>query len=205
MRSARKYQRDAVRTTRTRVWAGSDFRKVCANSRIPPKHLTSLNRANLEGDPVFYASAALPASFDEPRLSAGQYVVCSEWRNTMDMTLQGVGLSKDENALSMLSESSTRSLLGLIRRCKSFCKGRAPFAGQRPNFRPPIWLGRSSERQPERCIKDCLRRRRTALCERVALPHKRHSRPVQIRERGNRLRCSECYDSQTGRADGDSG
>jgi hypothetical protein len=103
MRSARKYHRDAVRIFRTRVWASSERPKGLRELSYPPKHVTPLNRANLDGDPVFYASAGLPASFVECRLSAGEHVVCSEWRNTMDMTLQGVGLSKDENALSALS------------------------------------------------------------------------------------------------------
>jgi hypothetical protein len=56
-----------------------------------------LNRANEEGEQVFYASAGLPPSFVECRLEAGQNVACGEWRNTAKMTLQEVGLSEDQS------------------------------------------------------------------------------------------------------------
>jgi hypothetical protein len=56
-----------------------------------------LNRANLEGEPVFYASAGLPTSFIECQLEKGQHVVCTEWRSTIDLLLQEVGLLDDGN------------------------------------------------------------------------------------------------------------
>jgi hypothetical protein len=53
-----------------------------------------LNRANQEGEQVFYASAGLPPTFAECKLEEGQNVVCGEWRNTAQMTLQQVGFSE---------------------------------------------------------------------------------------------------------------
>jgi RES domain-containing protein len=91
-RRGRKYTSGDVRIYRTRVWRAPERPKSVTDLSYPPKHLTPLNRANLEGEPVFYASAALPPSFVECRLESGQHVVCSEWRNSMDLMLQEVGL-----------------------------------------------------------------------------------------------------------------
>jgi hypothetical protein len=55
----------------------------------------------LEGEPVFYASAGIPPSFVECRSEKGQHVVCSEWRNTIDLILQEVGLSADGGTSSV--------------------------------------------------------------------------------------------------------
>jgi len=57
-----------------------------------------INRANAEGEQVFYASAGLPPSFVECRLEQGQDVVCGEWRNTATMVLQEVGVSETSDA-----------------------------------------------------------------------------------------------------------
>ena len=64
-----------------------------AELSYPPKDVARLNRANLAGEPVFYASAGLPPSFLECRLDKGQYVVCSESLNTAETGMQQVGLS----------------------------------------------------------------------------------------------------------------
>jgi hypothetical protein len=94
-RRGRIYKSGDVRIYRTRIWPGPERPKSAADLSYPPKHATHLNRANLEGEPVFYASAALPPSFVECRLEKGQHVVCSEWRNTIDLILQEVGMLAD--------------------------------------------------------------------------------------------------------------
>lgn len=91
-RRGRKYGGGDVRIYRTRVWRASERPQTIAELSYPPKHATPLGRANLEGEPVFYASAGLPPSFVECRLEKGQHVVCSEWRNTKDLLLHEVGL-----------------------------------------------------------------------------------------------------------------
>lgn len=96
-RLGRKYKSGEVRLYRTRIWSELGRPKSASDLSYPPKHVTPLNRANMEGEPVFYASAALPPSFVECRLEKGQHVVCSEWRNTNDLLLQEVGLSADGN------------------------------------------------------------------------------------------------------------
>jgi hypothetical protein len=96
-RRGRKYKSGEVRIYRTRVWHESERPKSIADLSYPPKHATPMGRANLEGEPIFYASAGLPASFVECRLEKGQYVICSEWRNTTDMLLQEVGLLAEKN------------------------------------------------------------------------------------------------------------
>jgi len=100
-RQGRNYKGDEVRIYRTRVWRASERPKSIAELSYPPQHATPLGRANLEGAPLFYASAGLPASFVECRLEKGEYVICSEWRNTTDMLLQEVGLSNNENVLDI--------------------------------------------------------------------------------------------------------
>jgi RES domain len=97
-RAARKYNGGAVRIYRTRIWHGLKRPESILDLSYPPKHAAPLNRANLASEPVFYASAGLPASFVECRLERGQHVVCSEWRNTTDMVLQEVGLLAGGNA-----------------------------------------------------------------------------------------------------------
>jgi hypothetical protein len=92
-RRGRIYQAGTVRIYRTRVWPGVDRPKSVADISYPPKHASRLNRANAEGEQVFYASAGLPPSFVECRLEQGQNVVCGEWRNTATMILQEVGIS----------------------------------------------------------------------------------------------------------------
>jgi hypothetical protein len=102
-RIARQYKGGDVRIYRSTNWpripttnsAAIELErpKSVADLSYPPKHVTPLNRANLAGEPVFYASAGLPLSFVESRLKKGQYVVCAEWRNTLNLLLQEVGLS----------------------------------------------------------------------------------------------------------------
>jgi hypothetical protein len=94
-RRGRVYEAGKVRIYRARVWRESERPKSMADISNPPKHVSRLNRANEEGEQVFYASAGLPPSFVECRLEQGQNVVCGEWRNTAQMTLQEVGLSED--------------------------------------------------------------------------------------------------------------
>jgi len=94
-RRGRVNEAGKVRIYRTRVWHESEPPKSVADISYPPKHVSRLNRANEEGEQVFYASAGLPPSFVESRLQQGQNVVCGEWRNTAQMTLQEVGLSED--------------------------------------------------------------------------------------------------------------
>jgi hypothetical protein len=94
-RRGRVYEVGKVRIYRTRAWHGPGRPKSVADISYPPKHASRLNRANEEGEQVFYASAGLPPSFVESRLEQGQNVVCGEWRNTAKMTLQEVGLSED--------------------------------------------------------------------------------------------------------------
>lgn len=97
VRRAGKYNRGGVRIYRTRVWRRPERPESVADLSYPPRDATPLNRANLEGEPVFYASAGLPASFVECRLQKEQQVICSEWRNTSDLILQDIGLSVDGN------------------------------------------------------------------------------------------------------------
>jgi len=102
-RRGRVYDVGKVRIYRTRVWHESGRPKFIADISYPPKHVSRLNRANEEGEQMFYASAGLPPSFVESRLEKGQNVVCGEWRNTAKMTLQEVGLS-DDNDLSVIEQ-----------------------------------------------------------------------------------------------------
>jgi len=95
-RRGRVYEVGKVRIYRTRVWHESERPKSVSDISCPPKHASRLNRANEEGEQVFYASAGLPPSFVECKLKHGQNVVCGEWRNTAQMTLQEVGLSEDQ-------------------------------------------------------------------------------------------------------------
>ncbi len=97
VRRARQYRSGDVRIYRTRVWDSLERPKSVSDLSYPPKDSTPLNRANLEGEPVFYASAGLPASFVECRLERGQHVACAEWRTTIDVLLQEVGLSGEES------------------------------------------------------------------------------------------------------------
>jgi RES domain len=97
-RRGRIYEAGALRIYRTRIWPGSDRPKSVADISYPPKHASRLNRANAEGEQVFYASAGLPPSFVECRLAQGQNVVCGEWQNTAKMTLQEIGLSDGPDA-----------------------------------------------------------------------------------------------------------
>jgi hypothetical protein len=104
-RIVRQYKSEEVRIYRSTVWprirstnsATEELErpKSVADLSYPPKHVTRLNRANLAGEPVFYASAGLPPSFVECRVEKAQHFVCSEWRNTADLLLQPVGLSDD--------------------------------------------------------------------------------------------------------------
>ena len=94
LRRGRKYEASTLRIYRARAWPGTDRPKSVADISYPPKHASRLNRANAEGEQVFYASAGLPPSFVECRLEQGQNVVCGEWRNTALIVLQEVGISE---------------------------------------------------------------------------------------------------------------
>jgi hypothetical protein len=97
-RRARSYKAGDIRIYRTRIWDDSERPRTAIDLSYPPKTLAPLGRANLEGESVFYASAGLPTTFVECGLEKGQHVVCSEWRNTIDLILQEVGLSTDSGA-----------------------------------------------------------------------------------------------------------
>ncbi len=92
-RRGRKYNAGEVRIYRTRIWRAPERPRSTTDFSYPPKSVTPLGRANFEGEPIFYASAALPPSFVECRLMTGDHVVCSEWRTTAELVLQEVGLS----------------------------------------------------------------------------------------------------------------
>lgn len=102
-RRGRQYKSGDVRIYRSTIWPRIPTTNSAANDlerpksvddlSYPQKHVTPLNRANLAGEPVFYASAGLPPSLVECRAEKGQHFVCSEWRNTIDLRLQEVGLS----------------------------------------------------------------------------------------------------------------
>ena len=100
-RRARIYESGVVRIYRSRTWQVSKRPTCTADLSYPPKDCATLGRANLAGEQIFYASAGLPPSFVECRLSKGQYVVCSEWRNTANLVLQEVGLSLGKNTSSL--------------------------------------------------------------------------------------------------------
>lgn len=91
-RRGRVYEPGQVRIYRSRIWQESDRPKAQSDISYPPKKVPRLNRANKEGEQIFYASAGLPPSFVECRLEEGHNVVCGEWRNTAKLTLQEVGL-----------------------------------------------------------------------------------------------------------------
>ncbi len=97
MRQARVYKGGEVRIYRSRAWSIFDCPRCISDLSYPPKHLTPLNRANIEREPLFYGSAGLPPSFVECGLEAGNYVVCSEWRTTLDLVLQEVGLAAESD------------------------------------------------------------------------------------------------------------
>jgi hypothetical protein len=120
-RVGRRHKSGDLRIYRTRVWNAPGRPGFVADLSYPPKHLTPLNRANLEGEPVFYASAGLPPSFAECRLQTGQHVVCAEWRNTSDSFLQEVGLLADGMRWT-LSVSTMRFLDQPIRQCTNFLR-----------------------------------------------------------------------------------
>ena len=71
-RHGRQYKSGDVRIYRSTVWprvsaTNSEIDEVerprfIADLSYPPKHVTPLNRANLAGEPVFYASAGLRPS-----------------------------------------------------------------------------------------------------------------------------------------------
>jgi len=100
-RRGRMYEMGKVRIYRTRVWRESERPRSTADISYPPKHASRLNRANEEGEQIFYASAGLPPSFVECRVEQGQNVVCGEWRNTARMAVQEVGLSEDQSRSSI--------------------------------------------------------------------------------------------------------
>ncbi len=96
-RQGRRYDAGAVRIYRTRPWLTSDPARPGFVADISYPKRQRLNRANDEGELVFYGSAGLPPTFVESRLEPGQTVVCGEWRNTAPMTLQVVGFSDGRN------------------------------------------------------------------------------------------------------------
>src|SRR6266478_4087101 len=67
-RRGRKYNAGEVRIYRTRIWRAPERPRSTTDFSYPPKSVTPLGRANFEGEPIFYASAALPPSFVESRV-----------------------------------------------------------------------------------------------------------------------------------------
>jgi hypothetical protein len=71
----------------------------------PPASLTRLGRANREGAPVLYCSAAREGALFEVRPRVGETVVVAKWTTTAPMVVHQVGYST--NAINQLNSSRT--------------------------------------------------------------------------------------------------
>jgi hypothetical protein len=71
----------------------------------PPPSIARLNRANREGQPVFYGSAAREGALFEVMPSEGQTVAVVKWITTASMVVHPVGYS--QNALDQVQSKRT--------------------------------------------------------------------------------------------------
>ena len=86
------YSREEIRLYRTRVFE-TDVRPAAIEElSYPPIEKTVLQRANKQGEQVFYSSLGLATGLVESKVKVNQYIAISEWINTEELVLQGVGL-----------------------------------------------------------------------------------------------------------------
>jgi hypothetical protein len=71
----------------------------------PPLNLSRINRANLEGEQMFYCSNHVNAPFYELHLEKGDRAVISNWTNTIPMTTNNIGYT-DKNFQALGSEKA---------------------------------------------------------------------------------------------------
>lgn len=102
IRKARRYAAGDLVLYRTRTFTKPTTPVNVADLSYPPASVCRLNRANSEGDQVFYASAGLPTTLGESRVNEGEYIIVSKWKNTQEIILQEVGLSQDSTGIEKL-------------------------------------------------------------------------------------------------------
>lgn len=91
-RTARGYEANQVRMFRIRKWDNNKpLPTQIENLWYPPLNRTVLQRASDVGEQVFYASAGMPTTLVEGRVTEGDYFIVSEWENTDLMVLPEVG------------------------------------------------------------------------------------------------------------------
>lgn len=101
-RVARKYSPGKVFLYRTRVFSNLETPKNVQDLSYPPIHKTKINRANDNGEQVFYASAGMPTTLAESRVKEGQYIIVSKWKNSKDLLLQEVGIAENPEGIEKI-------------------------------------------------------------------------------------------------------
>ncbi len=82
---------------RTRTFTTAVRPKTISELSYPPVAKSKLQRANREGQQIFYASAGFPTTLAESRALEGQYLIASKWKGQESLVLQAVGVSEDDN------------------------------------------------------------------------------------------------------------
>lgn len=101
-RQTRKHGVNKLEIVRTRTFNTKTRPKLIKELSYPPVGKASLQRANIEGQQIFYASVGLPTTLAESRVSSGQFIICSKWVNTKEFILQEVGFSARPSGLEKL-------------------------------------------------------------------------------------------------------
>jgi hypothetical protein len=101
-RKAKAYNNGTAEIYRTRTYNLLTRPQMVSNISYPPINKAKLQRANKEGQQVFYASAGMPTTLSESRVKPGQYIVFSRWVNTERMVLPEVGFDTATDGLERI-------------------------------------------------------------------------------------------------------
>jgi hypothetical protein len=83
----RTYPPGAMSLYRTKSLKGDKPEDV-QDVSYPPVEKCEMQRANVEGEQVFYASSKLPATMTESRVEKGEKVVVSKWKNRVELRVR---------------------------------------------------------------------------------------------------------------------
>lgn len=88
---------------RTRVYAADARRpRLVRELSYPPSTVAGIGRANLRGEPMFYASAGMPTTLVESRVQQGEVVVAGRWRINAELMLQVIGFEEEPDGIESL-------------------------------------------------------------------------------------------------------
>jgi len=87
---ARTYAPGELTLYRTKELEKEALPTTVQDLSYPPRDKSELQRANLENEQVFYGSIQMDAALSEGRVSAGDRIVVSRWKNAKELSVRAI-------------------------------------------------------------------------------------------------------------------